>query len=239
MAKVELKKKDLANKIKNSSNDFLFIFFFVHPHNTHCYSGSLCQQTIPEELFCYQNLARQCLRLSIRSTLHDSPLDFRTPVAKKLLNGEYHTGLPDWSEERSSVDGGYWPRYCNRQKWILLDNVTTDSNQRDCLIFLRVLASVWVWNTQRYTHIIHIWIGEAGYCVCISYIMSEVVEQTGDGLARPYTVGTFQTRLDKFENFIKDITYQDVEATPEERRQWITGKYVRGNWLKLIFFFAY
>lgn len=66
--------------------------------------------------------------------------------------------------------------------------------------------------------------------------MSEVVEQTGDGLARPYTVGTFQTRLDKFENFIKDITYQDVEATPEERRQWITGKYVRGNWLKLIFF---
>lgn len=135
MAKVELKKKDLANKIKNSSNDFLFIFFFVHPHNTHCYSGSLCHQTIPEELFCYQNLARQCLRLSIRSTLHDSPLDFRTAVAKKLLNGEYHTGLPDWSEERSSVDGGYWPRYCNRQKWILLDNVTTDSNQRDCLIF--------------------------------------------------------------------------------------------------------
>ncbi|XP_048734935.1 WD repeat-containing protein 64-like isoform X4 [Ostrea edulis] len=52
--------------------------------------------------------------------------------------------------------------------------------------------------------------------------MSEVGEQAGDGLARPYTVGTFQTRLDKFESFIKDITYQDIEATPEERRQWIT-----------------
>lgn len=52
--------------------------------------------------------------------------------------------------------------------------------------------------------------------------MSEIAEHPGDGLARPYTVGTFQTRLDKFESFIKDITFQDVEATPEERRQWIT-----------------
>lgn len=169
MAKVELKKKDLANKIKNSSNDFLFIFFFVHPHNTHCYSGSLCQQTIPEELFCYQNLARQCLRLSIRSTLHDSPLDFRTPVAKKLLNGEYHTGLPDWSEERSSVDGGYWPRYCNRQKWILLDNVTTDSNQRDCLIFFTCARErVSVKYTEIYAH--HTYMDRWSRLLCVYFI---------------------------------------------------------------------
>lgn len=60
--------------------------------------------------------------------------------------------------------------------------------------------------------------------------MSEIAEHPGDGLARPYTVGTFQTRLDKFESFIKDITFQDVEATPEERRQWITGT----RWEKLI-----
>lgn len=68
------------------------------------------------------------------------------------------------------------------------------------------------------------------------YTMSEIAEHPGDGLARPYTVGTFQTRLDKFESFIKDITFQDVEATPEERRQWITGKHAGRNWLKLIFF---
>lgn len=66
--------------------------------------------------------------------------------------------------------------------------------------------------------------------------MSEIAEHPGDGLARPYTVGTFQTRLDKFESFIKDITFQDVEATPEERRQWITGKHAWRNWLELIFF---
>ncbi|KAK3093696.1 hypothetical protein FSP39_018996 [Pinctada imbricata] len=52
--------------------------------------------------------------------------------------------------------------------------------------------------------------------------MSELTEQPGDGLARPYTVGTFQHKLDKFQDFIKDITFQDVEATPEERRQMIT-----------------
>ena len=53
--------------------------------------------------------------------------------------------------------------------------------------------------------------------------MSELTEQPGDGLNRPYTVGTFQHKLDKFQDFIKDITFQDVEATPEERRQMITG----------------
>lgn len=50
-----------------------------------------------------------------------------------------------------------------------------------------------------------------------------VAEESGEVLARPYTVGTFQTRLNAFQDFIKDITFQDVEATPEERRQMITG----------------
>ena len=46
---------------------------------------------------------------------------------------------------------------------------------------------------------------------------------------RPYTVGTFQKRLNDFEDFIKEITLQDVEATPEERRQMIAGKlWLRG-----------
>ena len=46
----------------------------------------------------------------------------------------------------------------------------------------------------------------------------------GGSLQRPYTQGTFQSRLDEFEDLIKEITLQDVEATPEERRQMITGK---------------
>ena len=43
-------------------------------------------------------------------------------------------------------------------------------------------------------------------------------------LQRPYTVGTFQKRLDDFQDYIRQITYQEEEATPEERRQMITGK---------------
>ena len=46
----------------------------------------------------------------------------------------------------------------------------------------------------------------------------------GGLLPRPYTQGTFQSRLEEFEDLIKEITLQDVEATPEERRQMITGK---------------
>ncbi|XP_046579795.1 WD repeat-containing protein 64-like [Haliotis rubra] len=38
---------------------------------------------------------------------------------------------------------------------------------------------------------------------------------------RPYTLGTFQHKLNKFEDLIKDMTYQGAEATPEERRQMI------------------
>ena len=54
--------------------------------------------------------------------------------------------------------------------------------------------------------------------------MSAPGEKAG-GLARPYTQGTFQTRLHEFEELIKELTLQDVEATPEERRQMITGWY--------------
>ncbi|KAL4237521.1 WD repeat-containing protein 64 [Mactra antiquata] len=39
---------------------------------------------------------------------------------------------------------------------------------------------------------------------------------------RPYTVGSFQTKLDQFHELMKEITLQDVEATPEEKRQMIT-----------------
>ncbi|XP_052769281.1 WD repeat-containing protein 64-like isoform X3 [Mya arenaria] len=39
---------------------------------------------------------------------------------------------------------------------------------------------------------------------------------------RPYTVGSFQAKLNQFEELMKEITLQDVEATPEEKRQMIT-----------------
>ena len=41
---------------------------------------------------------------------------------------------------------------------------------------------------------------------------------------RPYTVGSFQNKLNQFQDLMKDITLQDVEATPEEKRQMITGQ---------------
>ena len=46
----------------------------------------------------------------------------------------------------------------------------------------------------------------------------------GGGLPRPYTHGSFRTKLLEFQELIKELTLQDVEATPEERRQMITGK---------------
>ncbi|KAL3874237.1 hypothetical protein ACJMK2_037280 [Sinanodonta woodiana] len=49
-----------------------------------------------------------------------------------------------------------------------------------------------------------------------------MAEGATEGLQRPYTVGTFQTKLNEFQELMKDITLQDVEATPEERRQMIT-----------------
>ncbi|KAL8568266.1 hypothetical protein ACOMHN_040839 [Nucella lapillus] len=45
---------------------------------------------------------------------------------------------------------------------------------------------------------------------------------SGDDLQRPYTLGTFQFKLNRFQDLIREITYQDYEASPEERRQWIT-----------------
>ncbi|KAK3736912.1 hypothetical protein RRG08_000654 [Elysia crispata] len=52
--------------------------------------------------------------------------------------------------------------------------------------------------------------------------MSTIADGGGEDPQRPYTVGTFQVKLNKFEELIRDVTYQDAEATPEERRQWIT-----------------
>ncbi|GFR67937.1 WD repeat-containing protein 64 [Elysia marginata] len=52
--------------------------------------------------------------------------------------------------------------------------------------------------------------------------MSTLADGGGEDPQRPYTVGTFQVKLNKFEELIRDVTYQDAEATPEERRQWIT-----------------
>lgn len=48
----------------------------------------------------------------------------------------------------------------------------------------------------------------------------------GEDPQRPYTIGTFQSKLNRFQDLIREITYQDYEATPEERRQWITGKQI-------------
>jgi len=46
-----------------------------------------------------------------------------------------------------------------------------------------------------------------------------------EGSERPYTVGSFQAKLNQFQELMKEITLQDVEATPEEKRQMITGEY--------------
>ncbi|XP_064622276.1 WD repeat-containing protein 64-like isoform X2 [Lineus longissimus] len=51
--------------------------------------------------------------------------------------------------------------------------------------------------------------------------MSAVGERVGT-LPRPYTLGTFQKRLNDFSDLMKELTLQDMEATPEERRQLIT-----------------
>ncbi|KAI0210520.1 WD repeat-containing protein 64 [Lamellibrachia satsuma] len=80
--------------------------------------------------------------------------------------------------------------------------------------------------------------------------MSEIGEKTGV-LQRPYTVGTFQRRLREFQELIKELTLQDVEASPDERRQMITenlrydqfcdsiralfGNSIRNNDLKAIY----
>ena len=42
-------------------------------------------------------------------------------------------------------------------------------------------------------------------------------------LERPYTVGTFKTRLKEFADLIEEITLKDVEASAEERRLMISG----------------
>lgn len=53
--------------------------------------------------------------------------------------------------------------------------------------------------------------------------MSALMGERQGALPRPYTQGTFQQRLVDFEELISELTLQDVEASPEERRQMITG----------------
>jgi len=42
-------------------------------------------------------------------------------------------------------------------------------------------------------------------------------------LSRPFTAVTFEAKLLQFEEIMRQITLQGVEATPEERRQMISG----------------
>nr|KAG5712352.1 hypothetical protein BaRGS_023931 [Batillaria attramentaria] len=53
--------------------------------------------------------------------------------------------------------------------------------------------------------------------------MATTHEPGSDDFQRPYTLGTFQSKLNRFQDLIREITYQDYEATQEERRQWITA----------------
>ena len=54
--------------------------------------------------------------------------------------------------------------------------------------------------------------------------MSAALGERQGALPRPYTQGTFHKRLEDFEELIKELTLQDMEATPDERRQMITGR---------------
>ena len=53
--------------------------------------------------------------------------------------------------------------------------------------------------------------------------MANVQNETPGG-GRPYSLKTFQNKLDQFEQFMADITMQDSDASPEEKRQAIIGK---------------
>ncbi len=46
----------------------------------------------------------------------------------------------------------------------------------------------------------------------------------GNQVQRPYSEGSFQSKLDKFELLMKEMTLQNVHASSEEKRQMITGK---------------
>lgn len=43
-------------------------------------------------------------------------------------------------------------------------------------------------------------------------------------VVRPYTEGSFQSKIDEFVIMLKEMTMQGAEATPEERRQMISGE---------------
>ena len=46
-------------------------------------------------------------------------------------------------------------------------------------------------------------------------------------LSRPFTPHTFQQRVEQFNQLMDEITRKDVEATQDERRQFIAGASLR------------
>jgi len=46
--------------------------------------------------------------------------------------------------------------------------------------------------------------------------------------SRPYTSGSFKTKLQLFDQFIKEFTYVDEELNPEERRQILQDRLTNG-----------
>lgn len=47
--------------------------------------------------------------------------------------------------------------------------------------------------------------------------------------SRPYTSGSFRTKLELFEKFITEFTYVDEELNPEERRQILQARLTNGT----------
>jgi len=41
---------------------------------------------------------------------------------------------------------------------------------------------------------------------------------------RPFSLTSFQGKLDKFQQFIAEVTLQDTDASPEEKRQAVNGE---------------
>jgi len=46
-------------------------------------------------------------------------------------------------------------------------------------------------------------------------------------LSRPFTPQTFEQRVEQFNKLMDEITRKDVEATQDQRRQFIAGKSLR------------
>lgn len=50
------------------------------------------------------------------------------------------------------------------------------------------------------------------------------MEMEGGKLPRPFTDKSFEEKITRFHSMMREITLQDMEASPEERRQIIAGK---------------